>query len=133
MRRPIGILDWITWGIALAVTAVAGWTLQDALRGDHSAGDRSSEAAIAVLPGADGAVVRIGRNPRLLPLEQLTTSRLQPWWAKQRTRTLLLQVDPRVTMGELASAQRRLRDALSQSVHIEWAVMTVRDDRPDSN
>ncbi len=133
MRRPIGILDWITWGIALAVTGAAGWTLRDALRGDRSAGDRPTAAAIVILPGADGAVVQIGRNPRLLPLERLTASRLQPWWAKQRTRTLLLRVDPRVTMGELASAQRRLRNALSQSVHIEWAVTAVREDRSDSN
>lgn len=132
MRRPIGILDWITWTVALAVAAAAAWTLRDALRGDRPASERATEAAIAVLPAADGVVVQVGRNPRLLPLERLTSSRLKPWWSRQRARGILLQVDPRVTMGDLASVQRRLRDALSPSVHIEWAVMVVREDRRDS-
>ena len=128
MKQPIGKVTLLLWCGAGLVIAGALWQIRTGL----TTGTRIPQANTAnlwLLPGEEEPVVQVGDNPLLIPLTQLSTKRLRSWGSRLQGKRLLLRVDPRVSIGDVAAVQQRLREALPNAGPADWIIFSSSRER----
>ena len=128
MKQPIGKATLLLWCGAGLVIAGALWQIRVGLdAGTHI--PETNTANLWLLPGEEETVVQVGDNRLLIPLTQLSTRRLRSWGSRLRGKRLLLRVDPRVSIGDVAAVQQRLREALPNAGPADWIVLSASRER----
>ncbi len=123
MKQPIGKATLLLWCGAGLVIAGALWQIRIGLdAGTHI--PETNTANLWLLPGEEESVVQVGDNPLLVPLSRLSTNRLRSWGSRLQGKRLLLRVDPRVSIGDVATVQQRLSKAIPDAGLADWIVVS---------
>ena len=123
MKQPIGKATLLLWCGAGLVIAAALWQIRIGLdAGTHI--PETDTANLWLLPGEEESVVQVGDNPLLVPLSRLSTNRLRSWGSRLQGKRLLLRVDPRVSIGDVAAVQQRLSKAIPDAGPADWIVVS---------